>query len=137
MQREIKFRGKTLMGVWVYGNLIQDNHSEINKSFIQYNDENDLFKRFSIEVIPETIGQFIGIRNQKGQDIYENDIIKYKSQHPKHEGKHFNNVVEFASGQSLMGWRMRNKSTIVKGTPYKFIISEVIGNIYDNPELLK
>ena len=80
---------------------------------------------------------FTGMKDKNGTEIYRGDILSYKSAHPKHNGKVFNNVVEFATGQSLCGWRMRNKSCIVKATPYKFVISEIIGNIYENPELLE
>jgi uncharacterized phage protein (TIGR01671 family) len=81
--------------------------------------------------------QFTGLLDKADKEIYEGDILAYESQHPKHDKKVFNNAVEFASGQSLCGWRMRNGKAIVKATPYKFRMSEIIGNIYQNPELLK
>jgi len=83
------------------------------------------------------IMEFTGLKDKNGKEIYEGDILAYKSSHSRHEGKIFNNVVEFALGQSLCGWRMRNKSCVVKATPYKFGCSEIIGNIYENPGLLK
>lgn len=83
-----------------------------------------------------SVMQFTGLHDKKGKEIYEGDILAYPSAHPKHEGKIFNNVVEFASGQTICGWRMRNKSCIVKATHYKFAISEIIGNIHQTPDLL-
>ena len=80
--------------------------------------------------------QFTGLKDKNGNEIYEGDILAYPSAHPKHSGKIFNNVVEFASGQTICGWRMRNKSCIVKATHYKFAISEIIGNIYEHPNLI-
>jgi uncharacterized phage protein (TIGR01671 family) len=92
----------------------------------------ELWKKKQYEIM-----QYTGLKDKNGKEIYEGDILAYPSQSPKHKGKVFNNVVEFASGQSLCGWRMRNKSCVVKSTPYKFAISEVIGNIHEHSHLLK
>ncbi len=119
MKREIKFRAWDVKGKKLLA------HKEINGHWLMSND----FEFF----IPM---QYTGLKDSNGKEIYEGDILSYKSSHTKHEGKVFNNVVEFATGQSLCGWRMRNKSCIVKATPYKFVSSEIIGNIYENPELL-
>lgn len=126
MNRQILFRGLTASDEWVEGYYVNDRvlGHRILDSDNRYN-----------PVKPESIGQFCGLHDKHGKRIFEGDILKYKSHHPKHDGKCFNNVVEFAQGQSLCGWRMRNKSTIVKATPFKFSSSEIIGNIHTNPEL--
>ncbi len=136
MKREIKFR------VW-------DKITSTIREVVRINLDDSLFfvqiltptesapKHWALRSEKEVeLMQYTGLTDCKGNHIYEGDILAYKSQNPKHDGKIFNNAVEFTIGQSLCGWRMRNKSCIVKATPYKFAISEIIGNIYENPELL-
>ena len=134
--REIKFRGKRVDGKgWVIGLPKYNSYGRIGYicGFFDV-DGIDIYEEY--EVIPSTVGQYTGLKDCKGNEIYEGDILSYKSGHPKHDGKIFKNVVEFATGQSLCGWRMRNKSCVVKATPYKFSYSEIIGSVFDNPELL-
>ena len=123
MKREILFRGKRVKdGKWVEGLLTKDIKGHIR---IQYNP-----RYFSVVVNPETVGQFTGMTDKNGTKIFEGDIVKEK--HKVHERIY------------SIFWRNDcfSMSAQTKHTSYYLdeIISshcEVIGNIYDNKELLK
>ena len=82
------------------------------------------------EVIPETIGQFTSLYDKNGKEIYEGDILAFDD--------YSNDVIEvrFVRGVFAFLWNgsLDNECTTVAPTREW---ANVIGNIYDNPELLK
>ena len=85
------------------------------------------------EVIPETIGQFTGLYDKNGKEIYEGDILAFNNSYVDS-----NDVIEvrFVRGVFAFLWNGNLEDECPINAPTREW-ANVIGNIYDNPELLK
>jgi uncharacterized phage protein (TIGR01671 family) len=121
--REIEFRGKRAKnGEWVYGYY----YTECGCQYIIENRQKDnpLNRNIPYNVIPETVGQFTGLTDKNGKNIFEGDIL---SDH----GMIL--ISKFSNGSfNFVTRRVKLIVSPVDTTQY-----DVIGNIYDNPELIK
>lgn len=142
--REILFRGKRKdNGEWICGDLLQDVESGICAivSYVNLGGNiHDLSESCIFAVIPETVGQYTGLTDKNGVKIFEGDIVKGTAYSATTIGVivWIDEISSFGVryAQNLTAWV---NSSILRcaaiGKTDEFA-AEVIGNIYDNPELL-
>ena len=138
--REILFRGKQIYddGKWIIGHYA----CRYGTHYIYFPKTNPY--SFDHEfIIPETVGQYTGLTDKNGTKIFEGDIIKAWGQRPMYV--HFN--------EETLTWEMTDVGVPIFEVNHLLntmdlaevqveavvdeIHTEVIGNIHDNPELLK
>ena len=133
--REIKFRGRNIEGEWLYGDLINGKINNTPTAFIFPADAPNSYDRYSVN--PNTICQFTGLRDKNGKEIYEGDIISHKytigPQHCFLEEREEINYIGFRRSECKFIAVCANRHHDLY-EPYNIYV-EVIGNIYDNPEL--
>ena len=148
--REILFRGKDIdNGKWIYGGYVHlhkttycyagsdDGNNDIHRIvFERMTDWNLPNQHMMADVLPETVGQYTGLVDKNGVKIFEGDIVSYFKKDI------LNSEVIYKDGCFMFRFiseftqRMRQS----KQEPIFDNVSmcgEVIGNIHDNPELLK
>lgn len=135
MNREIKFRGKLeYNGKWIYGDLLQYENGDVaifRDKLSSFGCEcTEMSKRD--RVIPDTIGQYTGLKDKNGVKIFEGDIVT--GQNCRFVVKYDEQQAEFVAVNSTLpkGFGLPMSKTWINET--KKIIC---GNIHDNPELIK
>lgn len=132
MAREIKFRGKLIKNrSWIYGDLVRDDKGH---SYIYQEDAEGLY--LGNRVDQDTVGQYIGLRDIDGEDIFEGDIVRFIDSDTKvivtwHEyHAMFYLLFKKDRPQNI------NDDKVSIGRMKREFALEVIGNIHDNLELL-
>ena len=143
--REIKFRGKATAGdKWTFGHLMfwAGNYQiwETEKNGETHN----------YQVIPETVGQFTGLHDKNGNEIYEGDAVRivFNQNANSYSGSNVNLtehicIVEYNA--AMAGFCLRNTTDktpnkhnfkVISFNHYRLRdVKEIIGNIHENPQL--
>lgn len=129
------FRGKRLdNGEWLYGDLMHDNH---DGCYVYPNDCTGLYTENKVD--PDTVGQFTGMKDRHGKKVFEGDIVEVYDFTSVYASK-YRGVVKMYRGS----WCVEYEDTIFDMIAHPRLFfddfadrkTEVIGNVYDNSELL-
>lgn len=142
MNREIKFRAKRVdLNYWIHGYL-REVFGETKRTFViapANKFESDGYTDMEEDYVqPDTIGQFTGLHDKNGREIYEGDILMCIGKREDNKAHKYYRKVLFkngAFGMTVSEYKCINPlcNHIVNCELYW----EVVGNIYDNPELLE
>ena len=117
--REIEFRGKrTKNGKWVTGYYVAN---RLEHCIVSPQEMNAYYT-----VIPETIGQYTGLKDENGAKIFEGDVILSSLGHHA--------IVEWEKEGRFLGFTIENERKILYVNREPPVV--IVGNIHDNPELL-
>ena len=117
--RKILFRGKLSDGKWSFGNLCVD----IKGIAIITPDESIIGSYGRVD--PESVGQYTGLEDKNGKKIFEGDILYCPYNNS-------NGVVNYSQGMFVVTFGAYSEEALCT-----FGDAEIIGNIYDSPEMLK
>lgn len=137
MSREIIFRGKTKSGEWVHGlpfhgNKIVTVRTDNKSPYVEKGSANYYYDYHGIK--PETLGQYTGLKDKNVKEIYEGDVFFINEMQLGKNVKVIG-VIGYFEDRFICNWftpTIFNDSLRVRNN-----VIEVIGNIHENPGLLK
>lgn len=124
---EIKFRGKRVdNGKWVHGSLLLVNgEAYIYDSYFGDLEDTDFGYGFT-RVLPKTVGQYTGMKDNEWVEIYEGDVIKCVGGEYYSGYYEINAIAKIEDVRDMAMYNFLNAEKI-----------EIVGNVHDNPELLE
>lgn len=138
--REILFRGKRVDNdEWVYGFLICMNYIDVWEQKVCYDGQEEIkyCTTKSYQVKPETVSQFTGLTDKNGEKIFEGDIISYiwvtlagETDEKKHLIAYNDNKAKFVADCITNNYSLPTFEYVGQR-------GKIIGNRWDNPELLQ
>ena len=137
--KEIKFRAWDKVGYTIYNpeRFIQKMYYDVQNTYDNCEGDDKPGHRSFGELLKDdrfVIMQFTGFCDKNGKEIYEGDIVDMYASIDKDKKKCIGQIV-FEKGQFCIKWFNKNSDGWGKGIIESWI--EIIGNIYENPELLK
>lgn len=127
--REILFRAKRIdNGEWVEGNYVKA--ELIHEDGYEHYIIETMRRGKTYEIDPETLCQYTGLKDMNGKRIWENDIVRIENSMDEGIGN-----IEFYGGMWYVDGEPSN--SLYDIVEYDDGELEVIGNIFDTPELLK
>lgn len=124
--RKIKFRAQDFTGTWQYGFVVKGNETAI---IIPVNKDGSVAMDINIYVKSDTCGQYTGMKDKDGKEIYEGDVVQ------NGEGGFFYVVEWWNEYAAFRGKRVGSSLVIELNYWHKEL--RIVGNRYDNPELLQ
>lgn len=154
-REKVFVNGEWIKGQWVQGSYVTfdkttycfkedyEAHPDNTEHYIMFDQMTDWLlpnRRLQADVLPETVGQYTGLTDKNGKWIFEGDIILFEDESPSnyeyHDCTEMNcGEIKFSDGQFYLTNRyaVEMEDLIYDNK----LDGEVIGNIHDNPELLK
>jgi uncharacterized phage protein (TIGR01671 family) len=135
MNREIRFRGISKeTGNFIYGYLVGIQNDKLAIKDTTYNLNNGKINLIPTEIVEGTESQFTGLKDKAGVDIYESDICKFYN---KYNQTWYTRVVRYCPHLACFGLYPNMEEVWQYESDWlKISEVEVIGNLYQNPELL-
>lgn len=133
--REIIFKAKRIdNGEWVEGYYLRDQYHIGGKDIIFYRKDSDWFTVYTNKIDIETLCQFTGLCDKNGNKIWENDILMAHLDEFYPEDTTCETVEWGFAGFVVHEANSTDREYLDKFDLENF---EVVGNIFDNPELLQ
>lgn len=129
--REIKFRGMDVNGNWHFGLLSESKLGKSHQPEKGFYISNSVGMPWAYNVRPETVGQYTALKDKNGVEIFDGDIVEFNI-FPNGNVEKIKDYVYFSSG--CFGLKLSTKLLVSNIATHSEI--EVIGNIYENPELI-
>lgn len=139
MERIVKFRGKSKRtGEWLYGDLEYNKKKGIARIHT-YTPDGEYEGQEIVD--EETVGQFTGLLDKNGKEIYEGDIVRFdNTTYIAHGNKYEGNVMMYRGAYCVRyneNWCDKDFFAPLFADDFADRKTVILGNVYDNKDLLK